>query len=249
MSETHFSKNRQEFAQFREGQKQNIKRAAYLDQAAGEPTGWNFYDEGESSFAISFKEVLKGKSLPDFLKSRFPNKTGELIMVEIGGPGYNLANDLKGLVKKSVSVCLTDNHLPLPNKIISPKLNHKVIEGDFSDQAVHRALAKEVKIEGVDFWVERFHHAWDFIVKNPGMLYHILRKNYRLMGPDSTMLTELWALDQNDIPLKREEMEAWRDSVNGKFSGKLQVDYNFPKELRIDKFPGAPKDLPTNKLT
>ena len=58
-------------------------------------------------------------------------------------------------------------------------------------------------------------------------LYHKLRQNYRLLSPDATMLVELWSLNINDIPLDKEQIEAWKNSLNNQFSGALKIDYIF----------------------
>ena len=153
-----------EFEQYRKRQQPRTQSARNKDQSLDitRTTGWGLYDESAASFAYSFRDVLHSQTLPEFLKGRFPDKAGNLVMVEFLGSGYNLANDLRGQVKTSYSVSLTDSHLPLKNSPpLSPDLDHTVIAGDFSDPQTQRKLIQRLDGNTVDFWIERGGFAWE----------------------------------------------------------------------------------------
>lgn len=211
------------------------------------PDRWQKFDSSAQQLYHAFEVILKSPgSFPEFFRRRFPGKEGKLVLAEIGGSGYNLANDLSNWVNKSYAVCLADRHIPIiGNEQLSPELDHTVIVGDATNPATYKSLQTKMGQHRANILIERFEGAWPFIVKDGAMLAHLLRRSFRLTDEDSVTLLQLWFHRGMDIyEQEQQKIEAWVDSINNLGGGKVQAWFSGSGNLRIDRHPGSSAILP-----
>ena len=108
--------------------------------------GWEIYDSGLFRFNEYFKSVIPDgyDSISDYIEDIYKDRKGELIGMELGGPGNNLFADFpKGMFKKTVGVCLNrPNHLD-PDKIAK---THEILEANvFHKKSDHLSILRVIK--------------------------------------------------------------------------------------------------------
>jgi hypothetical protein len=254
-----FQKNRELLKDYEDRQGNLVNDAHSMDEMINsvedkisQPLTWGMYDENQSDFSKSFKSVLDDHAdLNDFLTHRFPNRK-DLTLIEVGGPGYQLRHTLSS-VGRSFAVCLEDKDLSgLKSRI--PEGSHTVISrinvkgvikpADLTDPHTFRELSGKMQKKKADVLIERLWGGWANIEKNPNILFHILKKYYKLMAENSVMFVQLMDFEGSDI----EEFKFWITLMNQKFSTKLNIvlaesEAGDKFALKIERFPGSPDNL------
>lgn len=165
---------------------------------------WQIYDSRVDPQEGAFKDILP-KGFLDFVKTNYPDRLGDLIGMELGGPGSNLFHTFpKGIFKETVGVTLEDMRSEY-KKLQDDERNHSVIIGDVLSRKPDSILDKKseptkisfVQIEKwvsehgkVDFLVERMVGGID-MVRDKAIFIALLRRWYSLLSDSGVMFIEM----------------------------------------------------------
>ncbi len=225
-----------------------------------EPTigrdAWEIYDAPLDEFNRSFKKSLPEGGFQAFVDMYYKERKGQLIGMELGGPGSNFFGGFdEGTFKETVGVTLNDLR-ETNQKEADDSRHHSIIEADVFSIKPHA--------EGYEYfparqwrtvkeWVQT-HGQPDMIVERMlGPMNHIKRKEiflaildrwYTLLAPEGTIFFGGPKNHHATIPVLAyaPELEKLRHIPTLEFSSNINFNPHFPF-AKLRKLPGAPKSL------
>lgn len=212
------------------------------------------YDSPLSFFNEDMKSVLPEDctNITTYLEKKYPEKKGELIGIELGGPGCRLFKDLEPLFKKTAGFTLHNDPSLEPGK------NHDVVEADVfykrtlnkTEEEIdgYQAVDKWTKLNGkADFLIERMVGGISSINIDSFLL--IVKRWYKLLSENGTAFIQ-FPVPSNDVNATIKLLNTIEKAI-GKHRDKFDISYKeelFSTEqlyflLRLHKLPGAPESL------
>jgi hypothetical protein len=244
-----------------------------LSASSGE-VPWEIYDskfeDGDDSYSKVFDMVVpdsangKQRNMKEFFVEEYGDKKGKLILVDVGGPGSNLAREINkiddsvGFLARSLGVVLKDKRSK-EGKRSDQQTRHSVLQADafskkgfnYSNLEVkHKILGTDAVREWlgkdkIDILFEKMHGAWNDVQFQNNSLYLVLNNWYKLMEENGTMFVQAPKIeDNNSLSI----FLNWCDTVNDKYTGLVKVEYQIGEynryTLSLRKLKGAPTELP-----
>lgn len=192
------------------------------------------------SFDGFFKGTIPGKeSLRTYVERSLEDRAGAAIGIEFGGMGSALfAGFTEGFFARSLGVTLTDTSRG--SNIHSPK-GHGMLFGDLRDEATQGSVDQWLQSQKADLIVERMVGALNHVPKDPYYIARFISRWYSLLSDRGLMFVE--------IPRFMDVLaRPWMDHVTQETGGTIDLSFKRGKPLnsrfRIQKFPGAPDELP-----
>ncbi len=215
-------------------------------------TPWAIYDSDITSFDLSFAGVLEDYGdIKSFVEEEYSDKKGELVAIELGGPGNTLFGSFpEGYLAKSAGFTLRDVEKGIENK--ETRLHHSVFEADIfskrikpSDLAGFEVVRDWVRgntKDGVDIIIERMMAGLNDKESQNLFLLNVFRW-YKLLNEEGCLIVEVPSFDYNE-----DAHIFWRNvEVIQKEGGfekhNLLVRFRPYHSILIKKLPGAPEDL------
>jgi len=216
----------------------------------GGRVGWAVYDSPVKFYDNLFELPDGYKKILDYLDGEYKEKLGDLVGIELGGPGSQLFKDLnesKRRFIKSVGVALADARYD--NAKQSDKLiNHEVIEANvFSTGFTGDGDIEYSGFEKVEDWVDKNGHA-DLILEMMHLPIHRFKAHselffnsvlrwYRLLSEKGTLLVQGPKFATNFL----DEIKVELKKVG------IQFDYRVTSDelsyISIRKLEGSPDNL------
>lgn len=217
---------------------------------------WGTYDSKEWSYDIAFSRVMPERHLqaghfPEegiisrYLRKKFENRAGDLVGIELGGPGSSLFEDLnkssdKNLFVKSAGVTLMDFRSN-DRRVIDNKNNHTVIATNIFEQKNKTndgvgLVKKWLNGSKADFIIERMEGGIYDFPNNINYFYLILKQWYEMLEVGGVMFIQVPVnVKANVTPLIQE----WCNLVNQNHSDSIFVQFSpiggVNAALRIEK--------------
>ena len=216
--------------------------------------GWKYYDSPVEKFDDRFNEVLPGGllSLSEYIEEFYTNRKGELIGMELGGPGINLFEGLSpDYFKKTVGVTLV---VPEKSNTVSEK--HTILKAD----VFHKAHDRDSGLPGFQE-VENFtkkNGKADILIENmiggnvgdnPDLFIMYLLRWYKLLNEEGTMFISSSPMGIRSRILCQSKINLFLGSLNKfvdfQFESNIDIDFFLPiaQTLRLRKLKGAPDNL------
>lgn len=217
---------------------------------------WDVYDSPLAEYDRSFKDVLEGKTFQQFIETHYTDKQGNLVGMELGGPGHNLFQGFKeGLFRETVGVTLNDIRKESDKKEDVTR-NHQVIEADvflrkpqmkgYEQFPVRqfRTIEDWVKQHGnPDIIIERMLGGLDMI-RRKEIFLSILDRWYTLLSDEGTIFFEAPRNDTKGVTLLEysKELESIENVATLEFRSNKNQNPIRPFAY-IRKLKGAPTSL------
>lgn len=230
------------------GQSEKSRRYATLCERG---SGWGMLNSGFKSIASDFSPTLPSYqilnpeySLRLYLKDNYSSK--KVVLLEMGGPGEQLAIDISEFLSIDQSAGVT---LPIGldraryyenSKTENWPDNHSIITGDMFLPKTKREISKWLNGKKVDVLIERMGGGLDLLPDNPVWLYKNLNHWYRLLNDNGVMFIEVPTF----VESIQDQYSKWIDHLY-----KTEDIYNIEiscksGSLRIKKLAGACINLP-----
>lgn len=223
----------------------------------------DIYDSSDG-YALEFSQVLPGRMKELFYAPLFPgefetheqsmhriedfnqylignilkDRIGQAIGIDLAGPGRNFFNQYKGIFKRSLGVVLNDIYpRPIPE-------NHQVIESNILSSSAHRDILNWLDNEKADFIMESVGGCGtDGIKGSLQFLYLNLKWYYSILREGGVMFFQhnLYFEDVKDFVY-------WVKWLNKNFDKTVTINTK-SNLVRLNKYPGAPEQLPSNLET
>jgi hypothetical protein len=160
-----------------------------------EKNAFEYYDSRLHSYEADFQDLIAPhSSLLDFISDKYNKKLGDLVAIELGGPGVNLFSDLDPdgkVFRKTAGFTLfkLPEHFDLEN-------NHEVVEAD----VLQRRGGNKLSFSMVEDWVKQNGKPDLIIERMVGPLHmiksykvflQILDRWYKLLKDGGTMFIEI----------------------------------------------------------
>jgi len=209
------------------------------------------FDDGswrETAYINTFHHVIDDyNSIKDYVEIVLEKKRGKAVGIDFGGLGINVFKGFTpGFFEKSIGVSLSDHRTNngrlyrIDKKIYDDGREHKIIIGNIFDTKVYKKIDKILQGKKVDFIVERMYAGLQNVPENLMVVMATLQRWYGLLDDGGIMLVELPSFV---API----MKRWLELLNK--DNKVEVAFDeFRLALRINKLPGAPKQLPKLEL-
>jgi hypothetical protein len=225
-----------------------------------EPTigknAWEIYDAPFNQFNESFRRSLPEGGFQAFVDTHYGERKGQLIGMELGGPGSNFFGGFEeGTFKETVGVTLNDLR-QTNQKETDNSRHHSIIEADVFSIKPHlagheyfparqwRTVEEWVQTHGQpDMIIERILSPMNHI-KHKEIFLAILNRWYKLLAPEGTIFFGGPRNHHETIPVLEyaPELETLRHVLTLEFSSNINFDPHFPF-AKLRKLPGAPESL------
>lgn len=211
---------------------------------------WGYYDSDAIDFEKDFREVFGSgiETFEKYLEEYYSTRKGDLIGIEIGGPGINLFNDLnqEGFFKKTVGVTLAQpkntDKLRKPHEVIFADVFNKRSRND--NLPGYQKLMEWVEKNGkADLLIERM--AGGIPPLDQEMFLQIIKRWYKLLNEEGTMFIQNPILEtRDDLGFMMRLSKCFRNQFNLAFDYASQIRTgNSFSVIRLKKLPGAPDSL------
>jgi len=239
------------FNSLKEFVKQTRQRAnqGYINEPK---TPWAVYDSDVTSFDLSFAGVLEDYGdIKSFIEKEYSGKKGELVAIELGGPGNTLFGSFpEGYLARSAGFTLRDVKKGIENK--EARLHHSVYEadilskrikpGDLAGFEVVRDWVKGNTKDGVDIIIERMMAGLNDKKSQDLFLLNVCRW-YKLLNGEGCLIAEVPSFEYNeDTKIFWRNVEVIQNE-GGFEKHHLLVRFRPYHSVLIKKLPGAPEDL------
>jgi hypothetical protein len=161
-----------------------------------EQNRFEYYDSQIESYEFDFGEFLKeyAGSFALYLKVNYPDKLGNLVGMELGGPGIRFFEGLdwsRNIFRRTVGITLQilKEHIHKPG-------NHDLVEADVFLNKRNAILSWRKILEWVkqngrpDFIIQRMVGPL-FIIRSPRLFILFLERWYRILNDEGTMFIEI----------------------------------------------------------
>lgn len=217
---------------------------------------WKFYDEDLDGYHYSFCEdpesIEKGE-LQAQLEEEFKLEKGEVVMVDLGGPGCKLAKSFSpSFLARSLGV-IQESELKDGAQAGS---NHEVLTDTniFSIKAIQR-LKKWLSQDKIHLLFERLYGGQDAYRADPDILYIIWSRYYKLLAEKAQAFIEIPNIHRfGQSGSIGQLITKWAERVNEEFADSLRLEMfgqlsgegkaDRRGSFRLHKYPGAPTELP-----
>lgn len=186
-------------------------------------------DKGKNNFFESFRHVLpeNTKSIKEYVENILQNKRGKVIGIEFGGVGANVFKAFSpGFFKQTVGVTLADERKNSNNANQIEKNDYKnkhfVIEKDLFSEKTYTKL-KQIGVTKVDFIIERLMGGFEYIPKDPYLLFETIQKWYSMLNKGGVMFIQIPISINYLIP-------AWEKLLKRNFSDCVEIQTNIAME-------------------
>lgn len=233
----------------------------YLKEKGITGQEWRFKDSplltdtGRNSYETTFQDIIPNKdSLATYLGTSlaYTNKKGGVVVIDIGGPGREVASDIREIetgadekltVKKSLGVTLED----IGNNRSDVESNHSVIEADLLEKETDRKIEEWLGEDKLDLIVERMAGGLDFMPNEPYALIRKVEHLYELLADGGVMLIQVPKSLKEIFREWAKEMEKHKETIEFQFKAGDLMSNSSPSlnsAFLLRKLPGAPKKLP-----
>lgn len=208
---------------------------------------WAVYDSKLHDLDTLFEISGENQGLAEYLDREYQEKVGQLVGLELGGPGSNLFSDLnadKCRFLKSVGVVLVDKRMD-HTKEKDRKNNHEVIEANafstnFDDKELpgFEKIRSWVKENGpVDFLVEAMHLPIYVFNESSAFFMNIVSRWYKLLSQNGVMLVQAPKFSPDFLQETKERLATLNVDLNFRFASD-GLTY-----LIIKRLPNSPDQL------
>lgn len=235
-----------------------VREVSMTEERKGDSKGWGRYDSFPSEYDWFFAEVLEGKAIKDYVHGVFKDRLGDLVGMELGGPGRKLFKGFsEGEFKKTVGVELVDSRTDEQVKE-DTTLRHEVIKGNAFFRRIDSKTPKEnvfyppswTDIEkwakennGVDVLIERMVGPLGPFSNEPEIFLTVLKRWYSLLSDEGFMLVELPFMTEEDSLNKLRKISEVINSKRELFEFNVSFVKKGKSAFLLRKLPGAPKDI------
>ena len=216
--------------------------------------GWKYYDSRLEKFDDRFGEVLPNgfTSISGYVEEFYLDKKGDMVGMELGGPGIKLFHELSpDYFKKTVGVTLV-----IPEKSNTVSENHTILKAD----VFHKAYDNDLGLPGFQE-VENFtreNGKVDILIENmiggnvgdnPDLFMMYLLRWYKLLNEEATMFISSQPMSLRNRILCHSKINLFlgrlKESIDFQFESHIDMDYFLPtaQTLRLRKLKGAPDNL------
>ncbi len=218
--------------------------------------GYNFapyamYDDTLEDFEYTFSDidVLKSARFETYLEQRFGERVGNLVGLELGGPGANFFGGFReGMFAKTAGVTILDLRSRYQNQEEKQRDNrrhHEIIEGDiFSKQAL-KNVDEWLKGKTVDFIVERMQGGWGVNHQSLPIFAKYFARWYEKLGKDGVMFLQTPFVGLTHDKIDSQDVKkyfTWIELLQKKYGGLLTITAK-QSVIKVEKLPNAPQKI------
>lgn len=204
------------------------------------------YDDNLEDLEGTFIEIMGGYGFESYLRQRFSEKIGDLIGVELGGPGSNFFGDFsKGIFAQTFGVTIKDLRLKyqtVAQRERDEQYNHSVIEADIFSKNGLKNLDKQLAGRKIDFLVERMSGGWGVNVQSMSLFAKYFSYYYERLGENGCMF--LQTPDEFENIENVTSYNTWKNLLQQKYGNVINIDIR-SKVIKIEKIKGSPDKIST----
>lgn len=206
-----------------------------------------------SDFDSAFYDVLPPEyskndmNIQDYIETELGDKKGQAIGVEFGGPGRKLFSGFTpGFFSDTAGIILNDLVPPSDSNSDSNK-HHQVIEGNMFSRSTLKKIENWLNGRQIDVIFERIEGGRE---NTPDIIYidRLFKWWYEHLSEGGVIFAQL-PYDYATFGAKQDNLNKWVNMINDQYQQVLNVDldrnYFDQYKIRLNKYKGAPKDLPT----
>ncbi len=206
------------------------------------------YDDSLEDVEHTFNELAPW-GFEHYLKVRFPEKYGNLVGLELGGPGSKLFKGLQHCFVKSVGVTVLDlreKYQSVTEKETDKLLQHEVISADiFSKDALDK-VDKWLNGEKADFIVERMQAGWHQQSKNMAFFAKYFAGWYERLGQRGSIFVQTPFITGSGKNLDLEasiQYKHWIELMQNKYKNLININAPKFQTLLIEKTDKSPEKI------